>query len=53
VPIIARELDEDCTVNKLGQTSTLPKSTLVVFPAFFLHRDERHWPDPEVFKPEV
>jgi len=52
VPMFARELDADCPVNKNGQNFVIPKDSLVVFPAGILHKDERHWPDPEKFIPE-
>jgi len=52
VPIFARELDDDCPVDKLGKQYVIPKGSLVVFPAYFLHRDEKHWENPTEFRPE-
>ncbi|XP_038618599.1 cytochrome P450 3A24-like [Tachyglossus aculeatus] len=31
---------------------TIPKGTVVTIPAFVLHRDPEHWPEPEEFRPE-
>ncbi|XP_033908411.1 cytochrome P450 3A27-like [Acipenser ruthenus] len=31
---------------------TIPKGTVVMIPTYALHRDTKHWPDPEVFEPE-
>jgi len=52
VPIFARELDEDQAV-KIDETDYfLRKGSLFVFPDYFLHRDQKHWPNPEQFSPE-
>ncbi|XP_038618781.1 cytochrome P450 3A24-like [Tachyglossus aculeatus] len=31
---------------------TIPKGTVITIPAFVLHRDPEHWPEPEEFRPE-
>ncbi|XP_039629836.1 cytochrome P450 3A30-like [Polypterus senegalus] len=31
---------------------TIPRGTVCIIPAFILHRDPEHFPDPEAFKPE-
>uniref|UniRef100_A0A8C4SN25 unspecific monooxygenase n=1 Tax=Erpetoichthys calabaricus TaxID=27687 RepID=A0A8C4SN25_ERPCA len=31
---------------------TIPRGTVCMIPAFILHRDPEHFPDPEAFKPE-
>ncbi|XP_034987134.1 cytochrome P450 3A24 isoform X1 [Zootoca vivipara] len=31
---------------------TIPKGTAIIIPAFVLHRDPEHWPEPEEFRPE-
>ncbi|KAH0631994.1 hypothetical protein JD844_019970, partial [Phrynosoma platyrhinos] len=31
---------------------TIPKGTVTMIPAFVLHRDPEHWPEPEEFRPE-
>ncbi|VBB35348.1 unnamed protein product [Acanthocheilonema viteae] len=48
VPMQARLLSED---TKIGD-KVLPSGVSVVIIASMVHRDPRHWPDPEVFKPE-
>ncbi|XP_045444893.1 cytochrome P450 4V2 isoform X1 [Pipistrellus kuhlii] len=48
VPIIARELNEDCDV---GGYILTKGSQLLIIP-YALHRDPRYFPDPEEFKPE-
>ncbi|XP_036313639.1 cytochrome P450 4V2-like [Pipistrellus kuhlii] len=48
VPIIARELNEDCDVG--GYILTKGSQLLIV--PYSLHRDPRYFPDPEEFKPE-
>ena len=53
VPIFGRELDSDCPFDIDGQQGVLPKGSLVVLPDYYLHRDPRHWKDPEEFRPEV
>jgi len=40
-------------VEKFGKTCIVPKGSMVTIEPYYLHRDARHWPDPEVFKPEV
>ncbi|KAK1341777.1 hypothetical protein QTO34_016526 [Cnephaeus nilssonii] len=48
VPIIARELNEDCDV---GGYNITKGSQLLIIP-YALHRDPKYFPDPEEFKPE-
>ncbi|XP_059541621.1 cytochrome P450 4V2-like isoform X2 [Myotis daubentonii] len=48
VPIIARELNEDCDV---GGYKVVKGSQILIIP-YALHRDPRYFPDPEEFKPE-
>ncbi|KAM4631816.1 cytochrome P450 3A9-like [Discoglossus pictus] len=31
---------------------TIPKGTVTMIPAYVLHRDPEHWPEPEEFRPE-
>lgn len=31
---------------------TIPKGTVVLIPAFVLHRDPQYWPEPDEFRPE-
>merc|ERR1711892_1052709 len=52
VPIFARELDEDQAVKIDGTDYFLRKGSFFVFPDYFLHRDQKHWPNPEQFMPE-
>ncbi|XP_070264327.1 cytochrome P450 4V2-like isoform X1 [Myotis yumanensis] len=48
VPIIARELNEDCDV---GGYKVVKGSQILIIP-YALHRDQKYFPDPEEFKPE-
>ncbi|XP_070264337.1 cytochrome P450 4V2-like isoform X2 [Myotis yumanensis] len=48
VPIIARELNEDCDV---GGYKIVKGSQILIIP-YALHRDPKYFPDPEEFKPE-
>jgi len=51
VPVFAREIDEDLEVTRNGKTFTIPKGAICSIPCYKLHRDERHWKDPEEFDP--
>ena len=53
VPVFAREIDEDLEVTRNGKTFTIPKGAICSIPCYKLHRDERHWKDPEEFDPAV
>ncbi|XP_015427377.1 PREDICTED: cytochrome P450 4V2, partial [Myotis davidii] len=48
VPLIARELNEDCDV---GGYNVVKGSQILIIP-YALHRDPQYFPDPEEFKPE-
>uniref|UniRef100_A0A914C0M8 Cytochrome P450 n=1 Tax=Acrobeloides nanus TaxID=290746 RepID=A0A914C0M8_9BILA len=48
VPIYARRMEED---DKIGGF-TIPAGTQILVNAFLIHRDPKHWPDPEIFRPE-
>ncbi|ELK36924.1 Cytochrome P450 4V2 [Myotis davidii] len=47
VPLIARELNEDCDV---GGYNVVKGSQILIIP-YALHRDPQYFPDPEEFKP--
>lgn len=48
VPFIGRILSEDVHLDQY----TIPKGTTVRFGIYYLHRDPRHFPDPEKFDPD-
>ncbi|XP_041485744.1 cytochrome P450 4V2-like [Lytechinus variegatus] len=48
VPIIGRDLEEDCTIDG----KTVPKGTLLIIAIGSLHRDPTQFPDPLVFDPD-
>ncbi|CAD5226201.1 unnamed protein product [Bursaphelenchus okinawaensis] len=48
VPLFARQMTEDTKVHN----HILPKGTGVVIMPAMVHKDERFWPNPEVFDPE-
>ncbi|XP_038676365.1 cytochrome P450 3A21-like [Scyliorhinus canicula] len=47
-PRIDRVCKKDVQLNGL----TVPKGTVVMVPAYVLHRDPAYWPEPEEFRPE-
>uniref|UniRef100_A0A0N5A8Z2 Cytochrome P450 n=1 Tax=Syphacia muris TaxID=451379 RepID=A0A0N5A8Z2_9BILA len=48
VPIIGRFLTDDIKI----KDKIIPKYVGVVICPSMVHRDPKHWPDPEIFKPE-
>ncbi|XP_046655350.1 cytochrome P450 4C1-like [Daphnia pulicaria] len=48
VPIIARNLREDTVIHDY----ILPANTTVLLVTYYLHRDPKYYPDPELFQPE-
>ncbi|XP_064201142.1 cytochrome P450 4V2-like isoform X1 [Anguilla rostrata] len=48
VPLFARRICEDCVINGFK----VPKGVNAVIIPYALHRDPRHFPDPEEFRPE-
>ncbi|KAI1290215.1 Cytochrome P450 4V2 [Halotydeus destructor] len=48
VPLIARKVNKDTDINGY----TVPAGSSVLVATYFIHRDERHWPEPEKFLPE-
>lgn len=67
VPMFGRTLYEDCDISthlqnlkiKLCQGYknlldgfNIPASTQLLFIPFAVHRDPKHWPDPEIFNPD-
>ncbi|KAJ8262289.1 hypothetical protein GJAV_G00164760 [Gymnothorax javanicus] len=48
VPFFARRICEDCSINGFK----VPKGVNAVIIPYALHRDPRHFPDPEVFRPD-
>ncbi|XP_032897020.1 cytochrome P450 3A8-like [Amblyraja radiata] len=47
-PRLERICKKDVKLNGV----TIPKDTVVVIPAYALHRDPKYWPEPEEFRPE-
>ncbi|XP_069760841.1 cytochrome P450 3A30-like isoform X2 [Narcine bancroftii] len=47
-PRLERVCKEDVILNGV----TIPKDTVVVVPAYVLHRDPKYWAEPEEFRPE-
>ncbi|XP_067859000.1 cytochrome P450 3A30-like [Heptranchias perlo] len=47
-PRLERVCKKDVQLNGI----TIPKGTIVMVPAYVLHRDPAHWPEPEEFRPE-
>ncbi|XP_038676066.1 cytochrome P450 3A21-like [Scyliorhinus canicula] len=47
-PRIDRVCKKDVQLNGI----TVPKGTVVMVPAYVLHRDPEYWPEPEEFRPE-
>ncbi|KAA0186576.1 Cytochrome P450 CYP361C1 [Hyalella azteca] len=47
VTFIIREASEDTQVGSV----TIPKNTGILIPIWDIHRDPKHWPDPEKFDP--
>ena len=53
VPFFGRDADEDIVFQSNdGSDMTIPKSTSICIFPFFIHRDSRHWNDPEIFNPQ-
>ncbi|KAH7727009.1 CYP31B1 protein [Aphelenchoides avenae] len=48
VPMFARTLGAD---ERIGE-HVIPDGTQMIINAYLIHRDPRHWPDPELFIPE-
>nr|CAH0105057.1 unnamed protein product [Daphnia galeata] len=48
VPVIGRKLNEDTVIHGY----TLPANTTVGLMTYILHRDPKHFPDPELYQPE-
>lgn len=48
VPMFGRTLHEDCEINGF----MVPASTQLLIIPFAVHRDPKHWPDPEIFDPD-
>ncbi|EDO35630.1 predicted protein, partial [Nematostella vectensis] len=46
--VIIRECSKTCIINELR----IPQGSRVVAPVYSLHRDPKHYPDPEIFDPE-
>ncbi|XP_014271848.1 cytochrome P450 4C1 [Halyomorpha halys] len=49
VPIITRSLTEDL---KIDENITIPAGCIVAIMPYFVHRSEKHWDNPEEFRPE-
>lgn len=47
-PRLERICKKDVKLNGV----TIPKDTVIVIPAYALHRDPKYWPEPEEFRPE-
>ncbi|KAM9013895.1 LOW QUALITY PROTEIN: cytochrome P450 3A29-like [Ara ararauna] len=45
-------IDRVCEKTMELNGATTPKHTVVMIPAYMLHRDPAHWPEPEEFRPE-
>ncbi|KAM9556338.1 LOW QUALITY PROTEIN: cytochrome P450 3A29-like [Guaruba guarouba] len=45
-------IDRVCEKTMELNGATTPKHTVVTIPAYMLHRDPAHWPEPEEFRPE-
>jgi cytochrome P450 family 6 len=50
IPAATRKCVKDYQIS--GTNLTIPKGTTVQLPAFSLHRDPEHYPDPDKFDPE-
>ncbi|KRY69402.1 Cytochrome P450 4V2 [Trichinella pseudospiralis] len=48
VPLFARFINEDFDIGGL----TIPSGSEVIVSPYGVHRDPRHWPDPEIFDPD-
>lgn len=48
VPMFARTLQEDATISGY----LVPEGTQVIIYPYLVHRDPKHWPDPEIFNPD-
>lgn len=48
VPMFARTLAEDATI----AGHVIPGGTQTIIYPYLVHRDPKHWPDPEVFNPD-
>jgi cytochrome P450 len=48
VPMFTRTLKEDASI--MGYT--VPANTQIMISPYTVHRDPKHWPDPEIFNPD-
>ncbi|CAO2630220.1 Cytochrome P450 3A13 [Lemmus lemmus] len=49
---IAGRLERVCKADVEVNGVLIPKGTVVIVPMFVLHKDPKHWPEPEEFRPE-
>ncbi|CDW52767.1 Putative cytochrome p450 4v2 [Trichuris trichiura] len=49
VPIFARRIDESF---EISEHFTIPRGSEVLICPYIVHRDPKHWPDPECFDPD-
>ncbi|KAM5228527.1 cytochrome P450 3A11-like [Ctenodactylus gundi] len=49
---IANRIERVCKKDIELNGMCIPKGTVLMVPAFALHRDAKHWPEPDVFRPE-